>query len=408
MSTKRRILFVDDETRVLDGLRRSLRPLRDEWDMTFVEGGEAALAALATGPYDMIVSDMRMPGMDGARLLETVKERYPWMARIALSGQTSKQKILQTVGPIHQYLAKPCDAATLKTTLTRVCALLPLVHDERLRGLVSQLESLPCLAALHRDLVKELQDEDASVQKVARIIAQDVGMGAKVLQLVNSSFFGVRQRVTSIPQAVALLGLETIRGLVLLIRVFGCFLPPSLEGFSAAALSRHSLAVGQAAHRLLEAEGMDDRQGAYAMIAGMVHDVGKLVLAATMPDQYAEALRLVRQEGAGLLEAEQEVLNATHAEVGGYLLGLWGFVDTIIETVLHHHAPARAGQTGLGVLLAVHVADGFVRQLAHSSDNMPGGASGPDEAYLAQVGLADRLEKWRALCLPTVMAARSC
>ena len=103
-----RVIFIDDEPNILSGLKRILRPLRNEWQMEFKDGGQAALESLAETPCDVVVSDMKMPGMDGAQLLSAVKDQYPNSIRIALSGETDSHMIYRCVQHAHQYLAKPC------------------------------------------------------------------------------------------------------------------------------------------------------------------------------------------------------------------------------------------------------------------------------------------------------------
>ncbi|MBV9849174.1 MAG: response regulator [Armatimonadetes bacterium] len=118
-----RVLFVDDESHILSGLQRMLRPLRHEWAMTFAEGGPAALDALAGAEFDVIVTDMRMPGMSGAQLLAEVRRRHPRVARIVLSGQSDREHLQQLAQTPHEYLSKPCDTELLKETVRRLCGL---------------------------------------------------------------------------------------------------------------------------------------------------------------------------------------------------------------------------------------------------------------------------------------------
>ncbi|MEO7650489.1 MAG: response regulator, partial [Bryobacteraceae bacterium] len=104
----KQLLFVDDEPKVLEGLKRSLRPMREDWNMSFVTSGAEALQTLEQAPFDVIVSDMRMPVMDGAQLLNEVRQRFPQVVRIVLSGQSDKELIYQSIAATHQYLDKPC------------------------------------------------------------------------------------------------------------------------------------------------------------------------------------------------------------------------------------------------------------------------------------------------------------
>src|SRR5208337_1289454 len=272
----RRVLFVDDEPRILEGLRRMLRPQRNEWEMAFAPGGEAALALMEASPFDVIVSDMRMPGVDGATLLCRVRELYPQVVRIVLSGHTELSAALQVVPVAHQFLAKPCDAEMLRVAIERACHLKALLSDESIRRTVTALGDLPSLPRTYEALTQALADPDTSLQKVAKIIEQDVGISAKVLQLVNSAFFGISHSMTNIQSAVSYLGINTLKNLVLSVEIFRAFKPQRiLPGFSLEELHHHAQLTTHLAARLPVPKHLSD----IAVVAGMLHDVGKLVMA---------------------------------------------------------------------------------------------------------------------------------
>ncbi len=397
---KRRILFVDDETKVLQGLQRMLRPMRHEWEMSFAESGPAALQTLAEKPLDVVVSDMRMPGMDGVQLLTEVMQRYPQIVRIVLSGQSDRETILRSVGPTHQYLSKPCDAELLKATVARACALQDLLSDETLKGLVSQMESLPSLPSLYLELMRELESSETSIKKVGEIISKDMGMTSKMLQLVNSAFFGLRQQVSNPAQAVSFLGLDTIKALVPSFHVFSQFdqarsSNPFLNG-----LWDHSMAVGTYAKQIAQAENQEEKVTANAFAAGLLHDSGKLVLAANLREKYFQIQSEARDKKIPLIEAEQKTLGAdvTHARVGAYLLGLWGLPDPIVEAVAFHHCPRQCLGQSFTPLTAVHTANAF--EHAARTENDKEVVSSLDLDYLMALGLGERVPTWQKNCLP--------
>src|ERR1035438_3409471 len=196
-----RLLFVDDESLVLQGLQRTLHGMRGQWDMTFVGGGEQALEALDREPHDAIITDMRMPRMDGAQLLDKVTELYPQVVRIVLSGQANRETILRSAGPAHQYVSKPCDPQELKLRLAQAFAMRDLLQNSAVRALVSGLKSIPSLPGLYYEIQAELQSEDASLKKIAEIVCKDAGMTAKILQLANSAFMGARYDISSSPRS---------------------------------------------------------------------------------------------------------------------------------------------------------------------------------------------------------------
>ena len=157
---KKRLLFVDDEPNVLSGLKRSLHAMRAEWDMEFVDSANAALAALEKQPYDAIISDMRMPLMDGADLLEEVKKRYPDTVRMILSGQSSRGAVFRSISPAHQFLAKPCDPQKLGSRLKQAFATRDLLSNQSVKTVVSRMRSLPSLPTLYGEVMAELQREN--------------------------------------------------------------------------------------------------------------------------------------------------------------------------------------------------------------------------------------------------------
>ncbi|MEO1204062.1 MAG: HDOD domain-containing protein, partial [Pseudomonadota bacterium] len=212
----KRILFVDDEPNVLSGLRRSLFQQRGKWDMHFVESGAAALEALAgSEPFDVLVSDMRMPEMSGEELLEAVAAEYPRVARLVLSGHAERASAVRAAGVAHQFLAKPCDPDALKRAVSRTCYLRSQLNDRGVLKAVAGLGQLPSLPRIYRDVAAEVKSDDPTLEKVANLISADLGMSAKVLQLVNSAYFGLGRRVEDVRNAASLLGLDVIHDLVL-------------------------------------------------------------------------------------------------------------------------------------------------------------------------------------------------
>jgi HD-like signal output (HDOD) protein len=386
----RRILFVDDEPNVLDGLRRMLRSRRQEWDMVFAGGGEEALRELAQAPFDVIVSDMRMPGMDGATLLRTVQERHPAVVRLVLSGYTELEAAMRAIPVAHQFLSKPCEPDALKEVVDRACNLQELLGNEALRRALGEVRSLPTLPRVYAALSRMLADPEASLADLARTVEQDASVCAKVLQLVNSAFFGLPRRVTSIQQAVNLLGTKMLKNVALSVEVFHGFEGTPLTAEALEDQQRHALLVAGLARRILP----NKHAAEDAFMAGMLHDIGKLVLATSLPEQLARVMAVVERERRPQHEVEHEVTGVSHAEIGAYLLGLWGLPYPVVEAVANHHAPKRVTATRrVDVLAAVHIADG----LAHEHVAGPTPQVPLDPAYLESVGVTAELPKWRSL-----------
>lgn len=388
---KKRILFVDDEVMILQGLQRMLRPMREEWEMEFIDSGAKALERMRPAPFDVVVSDMRMPGMNGAEFLTAVMKRHPKTIRLILSGHADKELILQCVGATHQYLAKPCDADALKATVLRASNLESNLQSESLRKLVGQLSHLPSIPSLYMEIVEIANHPGASLDDVAQVIARDLAMTARILRLVNSAYFGLRRELSSTEEALAYIGLDLVKSLVLSVHSFSQFERATSGNLQMKSLWEHSLKVAAAAKRIAQLELADRKMVCDAFTAGILHDVGKLVLAANLPDEYARATRLAETEQIESYVAEEQIFGANHADVGGYLLGLWGLPVPVVEAIALHHRPSGVSNPAFSPLTMVHVADACARESALGTMSEPRW----DQAYLSALDLTDRVTVWR-------------
>jgi putative nucleotidyltransferase with HDIG domain len=346
----KRVLFTDDEPRILDGLRRMLRGQRREWEMVFALEGHAAVAELEGAEFDVVVTDMRMPGLDGVGVLTEVERLHPAAIRVVLSGHTDQADAARAVRVAHQFIAKPSSSDVVRGVIERACSArldIPL----GVRQAVGRLGAVPVSREAYGALESALQSGDASPDAVAALVERDPGMAAKVLQTVNSSFFGISREVTDIASAVRLLGAGVIREMVL---VGGVFRPCEADGglLSMEWLRGHSFEVAT-----LAAGSAGGERSSVLYAAALLHDIGKLILAEVMPDQYAEVMEAARAGGGELHEVERRLLGVDHARVGAYLLNLWNLPPAIVDVVGHHHDPGAAPATvadAVAVIRASH------------------------------------------------------
>jgi HD-like signal output (HDOD) protein/CheY-like chemotaxis protein len=396
---QRKILFVDDEPNILDGLKRMLRSMRKDFDLCFAENARDALAMMDQHEFDVVISDMRMPGMDGADLLHEVQKRHPHCIRIMLTGQADDESTLRTIGVVHQFLAKPCDPDRLKNILIRASALHRLMVDGTLKNIISGIDTLPSLPSVYAELQKKIRDPEASLDDIGKIIGRDIAMTAKILHLVNSAFFGLYQKVESPARAVKLLGLDTIKALVLISQIFSeMSLPKDLV--PSHALWLHSITVGTLAKRISESETDSKEMIDNSYVAGVLHDIGKLILVCKMESNYRDAVTLARQKNIPLREAEKTIFQATHCEMGAYLMGLWGFQSDIVEAIGFHNQLEKYPATAFSPALAVHIAN--VAYYRFHQDEVIGSVPEFNESYLQRIGMGDKLEKWQELCFSSM------
>lgn len=391
---KTRVLFVDDEPLVLSGLQRMLRPLHQQWDMTFVESGSKALDHMARNPSDVIVSDMRMPVMNGAQLFDELSKRYPKTVRIILSGHADKNLIVQCVSTAHQFLAKPCEPEALKSAIARAHSFETSIKSNVLKELIGKMRTLPSVPSLFHEIAQKVRDEHCPLDEIGAIIARDAGMSAKLLKLVNSAFFGLSRPVSSPVEAVSYLGIDTIKALVLAANAFGAYDEQKNNPLNVESVWNHSVQIGNWCRNIAQHENSPRSETDECFISGLLHDVGKLALSVNAPAQYVQALDLARAEGLPIHVAEEQVFGANHADVGGCLLSLWGLPPRVVDAIASHHAPNTGVTESFSPLAALHAAEAFNSEC---DNNQAGATVACDSDFFEKYGLTDRLEHWKTL-----------
>ncbi len=388
----RTILFVDDEPLLLDGLQNLLRKRRRDWNMHFLPTAKQALQFLEEHPVDILVTDLRMPEMDGAELIQEAYRRYPGIIRMILSGQADQATMARSAPMTHRFLTKPCDPQTLQAALERAVQLLDVMRSEELLRVVGSVGQLPPLPQTYAALTRELGKGDCSLPRAAGLIARDTALSAKVLQIANSAFFGPGRNVASVEQAAVYLGLNTLRNLILVAySALWSGESSSCPGFSPAETQKHALLTAAIAAKLVPRYPQTEE----LITAALLHDIGVNLMSVRLPSLLSEAHARARIRSCPTWEAERELMGTTHAALGAYLLDLWGVPPAIVEPIGFHHSPGilRTQEFGMGALL--YVADELAEQVlpvesAHFRDtDLP--------EFLASFEMAGRLPSWERM-----------
>lgn len=348
--------------------------------MEFAAGGQEAIERLSESYYDVLVTGLRIPDADGVALLSEAIRVSPQTVRIVLSAEADFDASLRSVSLAHQYLTKPCDVHTLQATVEKALTLRSILDAPPLAALIGRIKSLPSPPAIYYRLMYAVQSDEASAAEVGAIIAQDLGMTAKVLQLVNSPLFAPTRAIATPEQAVIYLGIETVRALAMSEAVFCQFGARNHPGFPPEELREHSYQVASLARKIAKERRLAPQFVADIFLGGLMHDIGKLVLGSNFQSEYREVVRWFGDSEA-IRETERSFFGTTHAEVGAYLLWLWGVPASIAGIVAQHHLPNAeiVGITGPAAI--VQLADSIIR----------GGESAPDSEYLAKIGLSPSL-----------------
>ncbi len=391
------ILYVDSEPHAAHALQTAMHAMRDRFKVHSADTAENALAALKQGPpFEIVMADIRLSDMRGDLFLERVQVLQPKAVRIILTAYADQKAAMKTIKVAHQFLSKPCSSDVIAATLLRCLRLKNVFLNEQTAKIVAAVDALPTLPEAYLRLMDELNREYPSIAVVAKLIGSDVSMTASILKLINSSFFGLYERVSDPARAISLLGMEIVKGVVLGEKLFRQFPWDNYRNFSLGGLQDHSRRTALFARKIATMEGLAGPSSDTAFLGGMLHDLGKLLLATKFEAAYMTVLETSRRENIPLLKAEQRKLGYSHAEIGAYLLGLWGFSDELVEAVYAHHVPGRYGYDGFSPAAAVHVANSLDHELYVFNDEYA--EHPPDRDWLEANGLGGRFESWRSAC----------
>lgn len=393
-----RVLFIDDETALLDMIRRRILSQGEDIAADFAASGTEALSLLGQRDYDVVISDMLMPGMDGSSLLTQVARKHPQTARLILTGQFDPARSLEYARMAHQLLLKPAPVSEILATVRNLSQLRTVLTDKALSELVGRLVSLPVAPDIYRRMTSALGNEKVSLDDVGAIVASDPALSASILRLCNSAFFGLSHKVSSPADAVRFMGTQTLKAFVLFHELFHSMDPRNSSLFEIDVLWAHCVRTAGFARCIVHKERGDAAQAESSFLAGLLHDIGMLVLAENFPDDYHALRTWAAQAGAPLHEAERREFGACHAEVGAFVMGLWGLPAEAAWAVAYHHEPMRRVESGCSLLVALHAADALDHELRPAS----GAKAHMDMAYLALTGCLERLPAWRETCAATL------
>lgn len=386
---KKRILFVDDEPNILSSMKRMLRGLRKTAVMSFVESGKAALAAMEDEPYDVVVSDMRMPGMDGAELLAILCKKWPRTIRIMLTGQADSASVLKTVNVVHQFLMKPCEQDEIKQTLARACTLHDFLQDAGVLAEVGgELASRFIMPDIYQNLQGILLSDHCDVDVLAACLAEDEWVCRYLVQLCSGS---PDKASCTVAEAVQELGADVLCPFILSMYLFKELQEDTAyRGFWDQVLE-HGMQVGLRAKQIATVEEGSPALCVESFIGGLLHDIGHLVMAKCYPEKYAHVLGQLSQ-GGELLDSSEDLSTFTHNKAGALLLVMFGFPLGVIEIVAYHNELKHKTGTVFDGLTAVHVADSF---LSNTDSCLQLFSATRSEEYLQQVHCLARVSVWQ-------------
>lgn len=391
-SFEQRLLFVGHDTAWFSQMQRDIQCLQPAWRCVQAATGAQAVENWSAGSFPVLILNGRMP--DAPALLKTLEKEIAHSLCLICCDTQNRATATQWKGSGATLISEESDAPALVAHVRRAALLRDWMADPAIKKIVSQIRKLPAQPKLHTQVSEELQSSRGSLETIGKLISQDPVMSAKILQVVNSAFFGFGREISDTTESVIVLGVERIKALILLAAAFSQYSGAKCAGFSIEPIWSHSVQVGSFARAIALAETKSTRAAEAAFTAGLLHDIGRLVLAGNLPEMYETVMRLRASRKVTTRDAELEILGTSHAELGACLLAAWGLPLPILEAIAWHHEPARSGEKGFTLLAAVHAANVF------SQDKMAGDfvRDKIDLAYLIHAGLGDCVSRWRELC----------
>lgn len=382
------ILLVGDHPEELRALCERLARTHAAWSVTVACGGDEALALLAARNFDVVVTELKMRGIDGAELLQQTHRRQPQTARLAVCDRASIDDMHRVMPVAHQVLGSVAEIPDLERCIERACGLLRRRAQPSVQRVLGMLAKLPVLPRIYWELAGELERPRADSASVAAIVEQDPAITTRVLQLANTAFFGVQRQVRSVRDAATVLGLEPLRSVVLMAGLSRLVHASDMPtGFSLDALQLRSAQVARLAASMLNDAG--ESRTAYS--AGMLHHIGYLMLAVNLPQEYLALRNEAFARNTTMERVERDRLGCDHAEIGAQVLALWGLPLPLIDAVACHHQPSTSGEIRFGAASAVHVA----AVLVDDAEGKPVGDDALEWSFLRRLGVDKAVERWR-------------
>ncbi|HEX3838505.1 MAG TPA: HDOD domain-containing protein [Steroidobacteraceae bacterium] len=345
----RNILLVGDDARRLQD--SPLLPSAQQWLVTVAASGPQALLELERRPQDVVIADVEVCAAEAAPLLCAISERWPSTSRIALCGSLEcSSRAYQVPFPAaHQYVFRESAVSEFHEAIERCLRLQDLLSQPGLRAVIGSVHRLPPRPRTFARLQVMMSHKNVTPKKICAVIEADAAITAKLLQLANCAMFHERERIKSIEQALVRLGFLGVRNLVMCAEVLAGWHGTARSDLDLDAMQAHVQRVARVTAALTAGSVCRDE----AVLAAFLHDIGYWVLVQERPAQLDQAAALAVARDIPMQEAERCVLGTSHAEIGAYLLGLWGMPNTLVEAIAHHHTPELVGVTRFNTLSAL-------------------------------------------------------
>jgi HD-like signal output (HDOD) protein len=390
-----RILFVDDEISVISMLKKMVKSLSNDWYVQYAIGGVEALEFLDTESFDIVVTDLNMPEINGVKLLKYIQKYHSHIVRIVFSSSLTRESIKSIAPFTHRFIAKPCGVKKLAQAIENSLFIYRELDNKKIQKVLAKTGTIPSLPRIYRELMDKIDDEEFSLKEAASLISSDVGMSANIMKQIN--LLGEGEAIHGIEQAVMLLGLDSIKAIALSTHIFNSMDSVKIPYFTVEKLIRHSMLTAVFAKEITKIELDDQDQADSAFIAGILHDLGAILFVNNFPKKYSDVRNRVHEAERPIADVERNLIGISHGEIGAHLLALWGFPTTILGAVAFHEDPIKRLNDSFSLLTAVFVGS-YLADYLDNSDRKYGADYLEKSPYIHELSCVGRLEFWKKRC----------
>lgn len=365
------------------------------WEFIRFDSRESLLLLLEERTCDAVIIPCSMRAQVDIEFMSRVADMQPHSVRIFLGAEywnaTHKAKAADIA---HRIYPSKATVEDIGASLEYQIKLLKLLNRSSLQKYVAKVGCLPSPPKLYTQLTDAVNSEMADLTEISGIVEQDPAVVAQVMKQVNSAFFGFNRTITDLKEAISMLGVRNLRSLALSSQLSNQFKSSrNWEQFSFEELNQRSLLVARLAQAICRRAGANKSTQDQAFLAGLLHDIGILIMASHDADQYKQLLNYSAKKQKPIYLVEKAAFGFFHGEVAGALLALWNLPPQVIEAVMLHHVPHLSKETNFSPLTAVHVADAMLPSVYVEGECDL--ASDLSLRYLDQVGVMEEVPQWR-------------
>lgn len=384
------VLFVLKDRSQGNLYSENIPAIDSSWSVNIADNTKDAVDFVRGNDIDVIICDDEVADSKGLDVISSCSHERPGvLSFLRKSNSPTKEESIALSEKKVFVLPENLEEEGIYSHISRRVLLKSLSENLNLLSVIRKMKKMPTIPQLYHQITRELRKEDGSIEFVAGLISKEPSMATRILKAVNSPAYVLGYEITEVVHALLFLGKEATQAQILADSVFNSYPNQSVAGLNLQEVWKHSINVSAIARRISMSIDSNKKSAEIACTAGVVHDLGKVLMATNLPDHYQQAVNYAKEERVPLVQAEEKVFGTNHAQVAASLMGLWSIPFRILNSVAYHHNPTGTMKKPPTSAMALYIADGFENA---KSKNVLG--QNIDENIIEDWGFTDQFEDW--------------